>query len=60
MKKLLFVFILVFVSIAKAYDLNNLSNNALNKIADKVTKLIPGEGPTEINLGVNTNYEPTW
>ena len=60
MKKLLFIFILVFVSIAKADDLNNLSNNALNKIADKVTKLIPGEGPTEINLGVNTNYEPTW
>ena len=54
MKKILVLIITFFISTAVNAD---VTSQALNKVSEKISNLIPGEGITEVSLGYNDGDE---
>jgi len=54
MKKILILILTFFISTAVNAD---VTSQALNKVSEKISNLIPGEGITEVSLGYNDGDE---
>jgi len=54
MKKILILILTFFISTAVNAD---VTSQALNKVSEKISNLIPGEGITEVSLGFNEGEE---